>query len=371
VECEKVVEKDIDNHASESAMLGFEEGFGFFKKRVGISEGINATMHEDALHHVFAETLAEGCGSAFFEVTQKIANAGGRRWAGEGEMSEKVHFDSQGRSRLIFTVASMMVWFDGEWKEEGEAAIGMNDGGFLRGEGVFETMLGLCGRVFALEEHWERFRKGAELFDLEVPGGKEAKEICNELLLRNGLTSPDDRVRVRVTRSEGHLLFTARAEKVSQEPIELVTSPFVRNERGALAGVKAISYGGNSLALQRAKAWGAAEALLANTRGEWCEGTWSNVFAVREGSLFTPPLTSGCLPGVTRSIVLELAREKGFPVVEEARPLAWLAEAEEIFLTSSLRGVMAVSTFEGRSLPVGEVTSQLTVALRKREIQGS
>ncbi|MGJ8725654.1 MAG: aminotransferase class IV [Roseibacillus sp.] len=261
----------------------------------------------------------------------------------------------------------MMIWLNGEWKAEGEAAVAANDGALLRGEGAFETMLALGGRVFEIERHWRRLELGCERFGLEICEVAEGREICEELLRRNELVDGGRRIRVRVTRTPDHLVFTASEGQGYPEKLVLVTSPFVRNEKSALAGIKAISYGENSLALAEGKKRGAHEVLFANTKGDWCEGAWSNVFAVEKGRVLTPPLASGCLAGVTREVVMELARETNLEVEEVAVPLARVGEMEEVFMTSSLLGVGAVTQFEGQEFTVGPVTQRLAKLLGERE----
>jgi branched-chain amino acid aminotransferase len=126
----------------------------------------------------------------------------------------------------------------------------------------------------------------------------------------------------------------------------VATVPWRRNEHSALAGVKSTSYADNVVALRAAEAAGADEAILANTAGLLCEGTGSNVFVGVGGRLVTPPLSSGCLGGVTRELLLEVA-----DVAEEDLPLSALAGADEAFLTSSTRDVHPIETVDGRPLP--------------------
>lgn len=261
-----------------------------------------------------------------------------------------------------------MVWLNDEWKEEGDAAVAASDGAFLRGEGVFETMLARKGQVFELERHWQRLERSCEKLGIEIFALEAARPVFEELFERNTF-SAKTRVRVRVTRSRESLLFSAQASPVYPEKLCLLSSPFQRNERSALTGIKAISYGGNLAALEEGKRRGAHEVLFANTRGHWCEGAWSNVFAVEGGCLLTPPLSSGCLPGVTREVVLELAGSLNLFVREEERTLESLEEVEEMFLTSSLLGIGAVDKFDGRALNLGKVTQRLTELLVQREDQ--
>ena len=143
----------------------------------------------------------------------------------------------------------------------------------------------------------------------------------------------------------------------------VVTVPWPKNERGATAGLKTISYAENVRALAFAHERGATEAVFANTRGELCEATGSNVWVVRDGVVCTPPATAGCLLGVTRALVLELGPSAGVPVEERTLPLAALARADEAFLTSSTREIVAIAAVdETRLRAPGEQTQALARA---------
>ena len=130
----------------------------------------------------------------------------------------------------------------------------------------------------------------------------------------------------------------------------VVTVPWVRNERSATAGLKTTSYADNVVALARAREHGAIEAVFANTRGELCEATGSNVFVVVDGVVRTPPLDSGCLAGISRELVLEWCAADGLEVREEPLPVSVLEGADEVFLTSSIKDVLPVSAVDGRPL---------------------
>ncbi len=140
--------------------------------------------------------------------------------------------------------------------------------------------------------------------------------------------------------------------------------PWVRNERGATAGLKTISYAENVRALAFAQERGAGEAIFANTRDELCEATGSNVFVVRDGELRTPPTSAGCLLGVTRALVLELGNELGIECREIAMGIHELGDADEAFLTSTVREVQPITHVDGRALPnaPGPVTTRLAKA---------
>ena len=127
---------------------------------------------------------------------------------------------------------------------------------------------------------------------------------------------------------------------------QIVTVDFPRNERSPLAGIKSTSYAENVLALAIARSLGADEAIFANTRGELCEGTGSNLFVVVGDEILTPPLSSGCLPGITRALALEWCDAR-----EVAMPLSVLLEADEILLASSTRDLQTVDRINSRMMP--------------------
>jgi branched-chain amino acid aminotransferase len=135
------------------------------------------------------------------------------------------------------------------------------------------------------------------------------------------------------------------------------TVPWTRNEHGALAGIKTTSYAENVRALAFAKARGGSEALFANTAGHLCEGTGSNVFVVVGSRILTPPLSSGCLAGVTRALVLEAT-----DAVEQDLPIGVLRSADEVFLTSTGRDVQPVHRVDGRFLVPGRTTTRAAAA---------
>ena len=262
------------------------------------------------------------------------------------------------------------IWVDGEMREPGEAVVGAFDHGLLVGDGVFETMLAYGGRVFAMRRHYERLVRSAGVLGIDVPGEAVVREAVNRVVETGG-----DRVRVTLTGGDGapgsakgdgkpRLIVTA-TEFVGWPPTaDVVVVPWVRNERGALAGVKATSYGENVVALAYARRRGGSEAILGNTLGDLCEGTGSNVFVVWEGRLVTPPLESGCLAGVTRELVIELARESGIEVFEESFKLRQLGESDEVFLTSTTREVQPVARVDGKLVGngAGEVAATLGAA---------
>ncbi|MFE6775990.1 aminotransferase class IV [Streptomyces sp. NPDC057702] len=240
----------------------------------------------------------------------------------------------------------MTIWLDGALRDEAEARVSVFDHGMTVGDGVFETVKAVDGVPFALTRHLERLATSARGLGLAEPDVDEVRRAVTAVLADN----PTALGRLRITYTGGLApLGSDRGEAaptlvVALSPADLrpdttavVTVPWTRNERGALAGLKTTSYAENVVALSTARRQGASEALFANTVGQLCEGTGSNVFVVLDGELHTPPLTSGCLAGITRALVLEWVGAK-----ETELPLDVLDEAEEIFLTSTLRDVQGV-----------------------------
>jgi branched-chain amino acid aminotransferase len=129
---------------------------------------------------------------------------------------------------------------------------------------------------------------------------------------------------------------------------KVITVPWPRNERGALAGLKTTSYAENVLALAEAHLRGATEAIFANTVGHLCEGSGSNIFLVIDGRLVTPPLSAGCLAGITRALLIERC---GLVVNERDVPINALADADEAFLTSAVREVHPIRAVDDKALP--------------------
>lgn len=256
------------------------------------------------------------------------------------------------------------IWVDGALRDAAEAVVSVLDHGLTVGDGVFETLKAVGGTAFAMDRHLRRLARSARGLGLPEPDLDEVRRACAAVLAADPL--PFGRLRVTYTGGPSPLgsdrgdaaatLIVAVAPAARRsETTTVITVPWTRNENGALAGLKTTSYGENVVALARAHQHGATEALFANTRGRLCEGTGSNVFVVLDGRLLTPSLPSGCLAGITRELVAE------WTGAEEADlPLEALFEAEEVFLTSTLRDVQAVSRVDDRALPAapGPVTAK-------------
>jgi branched-chain amino acid aminotransferase len=247
------------------------------------------------------------------------------------------------------------VWIDGGLVDPARATVSAFDHGLTVGDGVFETLRVYAGVPFALCRHLDRLGASAAGLGLGLPSRSVLEAAVAEVLEAAGLA--DARLRLTVTGgpaplgsgrgTAGPTLIVAAAALEPFPPTAAVAvAPWPRNERSPLSGYKTTSYAENVVALLHAQRAGAGEAVFANTRGELCEGTGSNVVVARDGRLVTPPLSSGCLAGVTRALVLEVC-----DVVEAAMPAAALAGADEAFLTSTTREIQPIATVDGQPLP--------------------
>lgn len=246
-----------------------------------------------------------------------------------------------------------MVFVNGALVAPSDATISVFDHGLVVGDGVFETILLHRHRPFARRRHLERLRRSAEGLGIDPPAPTDISQAVERVV--ESCEFESGRIRVIVTSGTG-LLGSARGSgpptlvvaaepwEMSRSPAAVSVVPWTRNLDGGLTGLKTISYAENARALEFAHQAGADEAVFQNSSGMLCEGTGSNVFVVVDGELVTPPLSAGCLDGVTRQLVLEShgGTERD---LEAARFVS--GGVEEAFLTSTLRGVQAISAIDG------------------------
>ena len=259
-------------------------------------------------------------------------------------------------------------WVNGELVDPAAPAIAAVDHGVTVGDGVFETCKVVDGVPFALQRHARRLDRS--MAGLGLPA-------ADHNIIDNGIKAVlagepigYGRLRYTVTGGVGPLgsdrdispltyIVTAGPQAVNPETGKLVVVPWTRNEHSATAGLKTTSYAENVVALAYAKERGGVEALFANSVGNLCECTGSNVFVVVDGEILTPDLTSGPLAGVTRDLVIEWCREEGLTVHAEPLPMSILTQAAEVFITSSVKDVMAVHAVDDHPVVApGPVTAQ-------------
>lgn len=267
------------------------------------------------------------------------------------------------------------IWINGRIVSTAEARISPFDHGFLVGDGVFETLVARHGRPFTPTRHWRRLVASCQAMNIPAPEFEAYVAAMLAAMQANDLA--DARIRVTLTSGDGPLGSdrgdAAATMTVAVTPLKpwpptetVMTVPWTRNERSALAGIKSTSYGDNVRALALAHGEGAGEAILANTRDELCEGTGTNIFIVTAGVVQTPPLSSGCLAGVTRGLVLEACAAAGIAVEEVAIPISALQSCDEAFLTSSTRDVHPLARIDQRTMPGvdGPVTQRVAKAFQ-------
>ncbi|HEU5069776.1 MAG TPA: branched-chain-amino-acid transaminase [Verrucomicrobiae bacterium] len=276
----------------------------------------------------------------------------------------------------------MKIFIDGKYYGERDAKVSVFDHGLLYGDGIFEGIRIYHGRIFKLKEHIDRLFYSAKAILLNLPMTHEeimraTVETCRKNKLRDGY------IRLVVTRGVGNLGLNPNkckkssviviADKIQLYPPEyyeqgltIVTVPTTRNLHSALnPAIKSLNYLNNILAKIEANNAGCEEAIMLNAEGFVAECTGDNVFIVKNGELFTPPLSAGALYGITRSTVIELAREAGLSVGEPTLTRYDLFNADECFLTGTGAEIVPVVKIDGRVIGSGKpgpVTRQLEKA---------
>lgn len=259
------------------------------------------------------------------------------------------------------------IWCNHEWLPAGRYPGAAQDRGAFLGLGLFETMLAVDGIVVFAERHLARLHQSCARLGWPV-GVFDLCEIAKALLVRNGLANGTARLRLIVTGGSGPhndlapgadrlLWLAAFPMTVSDDAITACLSPWPRNEHSPIAGLKTSCYAENIFALDHARRSGFDEAIFMNMTGQLCESATANLFLVKDGALFTPSLDSGCLPGIGREVICEIAARAGMEWNECALDLSDLHAAEEIFLSSATRGPVGVSRFENRHFAASPVTT--------------
>lgn len=261
-------------------------------------------------------------------------------------------------------------WVDGRVVPIEQASVPVTDRGFLLGDAVFETLRTRGGLPFLLGEHLDRLRRSAVAVAMPVPWTDAELDAITGALLPEAPAAGESVLRLTLTRGDGgHGLALPEPQRprlvVLCRPLpELPGVAFEQGVAVALdrrplgrdasvpAHVKAGNYLGAVLALRAARQRGAVEALIRGPDGGWIEGTSSNLFALRRGVLLAPGEGQGALPGITRALVLALAWEAGLPVQERSLSEVELEQAEELFVTSTVKGILPLVRLDDR--PVGE-----------------
>ena len=251
-----------------------------------------------------------------------------------------------------------------------KARLSPGQAGLICGWGLFTTVRISRGEAFAYERHWRRLEKDAAIIRLPMPHtAAKVRLNLQEVIRANKVTDGCARIylvyntagfwRSDEAMPQVDLIIYTAPLPAYREPVRLTLREHGRHAASALAGVKTISWLQNVWAVAEAQKEGFDEVLLLNERGEVSECTAANIFAVRGEKIFTPPLSSGCLEGVTRGILMEMAPEAGFSVVEQTLRPEDLYAAEEVFISSTNRNLLAVGEIAGHAIQKGTVAKRL------------
>ena len=244
-----------------------------------------------------------------------------------------------------------------------EARLSPGQAGLLSGWGLFTTMRIFQGEAFAYERHWRRLEKDAQRIGMPFPfDPAQVRRHLGELLAANHVAEGTARIYMVYNRvgfwqsdepaPEVDLLLCTAGLPAYSEQARLGVAENGRDAASPLAGVKTTSWLNNVWHLAEAKKAGWTEVILLNERGEIAECTSANIFCVKNGSVFTPPLSSGCLEGVTRGVLLEISPGVGVPIAEKTLTMDTLYAADEVFITSTNRSLLGVSEIAGHPYPI-------------------
>lgn len=257
-----------------------------------------------------------------------------------------------------------IVWCDGKFVDETEFRVSPSDRGLCHGLSLFETILAVDGQPKLLSEHLRRLKNGllrlnVHSVEIEEPG---LQQVMCGLLRHNKLDAGMAKIRFAISMGAGPMNLTdsgqawewmtaSRVEPV-EESLRLTIAPWRKDNESMLRGLKTGNYAEHLIALDMARHEGFDEMLFFNTSDELCEAAMANVFLIRGKELYTPSLDSGCLPGVTRELVIQMAAEQKIPCQVRTITKKDLSKADGIFLTSSIKGPVWVSAVQSRAYPV-------------------
>jgi branched-chain amino acid aminotransferase len=274
---------------------------------------------------------------------------------------------------------ALKIWLDGKLVDEADAKVSVFDHGLLYGDGVFEGIRVYSGRIFEHDAHIKRLYESAKVLRLPVQMNQtELKKAVEETVRANGINN--GYIRLLITRGVGTLglnPFVCKnssiiiiADKIQLYPEELyekgmkvISSTTVRNHPLAIPPqVKSMNYLNNILAKIEALDNNVPEAIMYNHEGYVAEATGDNVFIVRNGIVYAPPTEAGSLEGITRSLVIKLAKKENIEVIEKNLTRFDLYVCDELFLTGTAAEVIGVVEIDGRTIgqgTPGPVTRQL------------
>ena len=278
-----------------------------------------------------------------------------------------------------------IVNIDGEIMPIDQGKVPVLDHGFLFGDSIYETLRTYDQKPFLFSRHYERLRRSARAVFMDIPQNRE--QLYGEVLrtVKAAGNTGEHRVRVTITRGAGDvspdpgscespsiIIFATPLpnlpETVYRDGVDVIVSSFYRSRQ--LGDAKTGNLLRSVLAMREAKASNAFEAITLTSEGKISDGITSNIYLVQDSTVLTPSAESGILEGITRAVVLDLARRSGLKVVEALLELSEIERSKELFLTSSTRGVVPIVRVSGKAVGNGKpgpLTQQLIEAY-KREV---
>ncbi len=274
----------------------------------------------------------------------------------------------------------MIAYFNGGFLPEEEIRISPEDRGFLFADALYEVIRSYDGRLFEAQAHWNRLGYGAKALRFNRTQFTELQDVAETLIRENGLTRGDATVYIQVTRGQARrshafpppqtpltIYASARPFSPKSSTLEGVSVILVSDQRWARCDIKTVGLTANILAHQQALDHQASEALFVRD-GAVLEGTHTNLFAVFEGTVVTPPRTNYILGGITRQVVLDLCKELSIPAVENPVFESRILEADELMIVGTTMEITPVLRVNGqrlRSGAPGEVSLRLLKAFRE------
>ncbi|MDB6057402.1 MAG: branched-chain amino acid aminotransferase [Verrucomicrobiales bacterium] len=274
----------------------------------------------------------------------------------------------------------MIVFLNGKFVPEEQAVVSIFDRGLLYGDGLFEAIRIRAGKPFRWEQHLERLQQGATLLNLKVPfTSDELRKVAQELSAKNQM--PEAILRLYVSRGVGERGYSPKGANnpflsmalFPTPPLDfnnpprrkVVVAKITVPANHPLTAIKSTNKLTHILARAEADAFGADEALLVNTDGDLAEGTSCNLFWIQNNVIFTPPIESGALPGVTRNLVLELCPKLSIPIKEAAAKPDVLFTADGVFLSHTTMGIVEVEQVDGKTAARSPIVQQIQQAYRE------
>jgi branched-chain amino acid aminotransferase len=276
------------------------------------------------------------------------------------------------RLRAFALKIFMLVFLNGQFVTEAQAVVPINDRGFMYGDGLFETVRVVNGRPFRLAQHLERMMRGADFLKIKCPfTAKDLRDFAGQLIGKN--KTPDAILRVTLTRGPGERGYTPKTDGKPTVVMTLHAAPPVVNRiqwtlavssfrvpaKDPLASFKTLNKLTHVMARMEAVEKGVDEALLLNTNGEVAETASGNLFWVSRSQVCTVPIGCGVLPGITRAVVLEICRTLGLQTHERVIKPGALRNAEGIFITQSVSGIVPLTALDGEPVASSPLMDQI------------